>query len=189
MSNFRIIFIHGYTASHTADWYPQISQELQKLNTDFAIPNLPGNKTPHSNEWLQTIRQEISKSNKPLIIVGHSLGTRTALLYLEKYKPQNVEQIILIGAFANRIENALRRNGEAYPDFFEHKINIDEVKKYSKKFVVIHSTDDSSIPFEQGVEIATDLQAKLITYENHGHFTEPEDATVILKELRNEVGF
>jgi uncharacterized protein len=189
MNNFKIIFIHGYTASHLADWYPQISEELKKLNIDFAIPDLPGHTSPHASEWLQIIHNEIIKSNKPLVIVGHSLGTRAALLYLEKYKPQNIQQVILIAAFANRIENALRRNGEAYPDFFEHTIKINEVKKYAKKFVVIHSKDDSSIPFEQGAEIANDLNAKLITYNGHDHFIEPENAKVILKELKNELSF
>lgn len=189
MNNFKIIFIHGYTASHLADWYPQISEELKKLNVDFAIPDLPGNTTPHADEWIKTIHEEILKSNKPLVLVGHSLGTRAALLYLEKYKPQNIQQVILIGAFANRLENALRRNGEAYPDFFVHRINIDEIKKYVKKFVVIHSKDDSSIPFEQATEIAHDLNAKLITYEDQDHFIEPKHATIILKELRNELNF
>ena len=107
MNNFRIVFIHGYTASHLSDWNPNISNELDKLNIDYAIPDLPGGLRPHADAWLNVLHKEISKSDKPLIFVGYSLGTRTALLYLERYKPK-VEKMFLIAAFANRVENAKR---------------------------------------------------------------------------------
>lgn len=189
MKNFRIVFIHGYTSSHVTDWYPAVSIELNKHHIDFAIPVLPGDTLPHANEWLETLHTEISKSNKPLILVGHSLGTRAALLYLEKYKPKNVQLVILIAAFANMLENGQRNDGETYPDFFEHVINIEEIKKLAKKFIVIHSKDDSSIPFEQGAAIANDLNAKLIPYEDRDHFSNPKNAQFILQELQKELHF
>lgn len=188
MTNFRIVFIHGYTASHLADWYPNISKELDKLGIDYEVPNLPGNLHPHAQEWLDILHGVISQNNKPLVLVGHSLGTRTALLYFEKYQPK-AEKVFLIAAFANRIENAKRKDGEAYPDFFEHKINLETIKPLVGKFVVMHSRDDSSIPFWQGEEIAKDLGAELISYEDRDHFSEPDNAPVILEELRKELRF
>lgn len=188
MNDFKIIFIHGYTASHLADWYPTLSPELDKLGIDYAIPDLPGDEHPHAKEWLAILNKIIFQTNKPIILVGHSLGTRTALLYLEKYKPK-VEKVFLIAAFANRIENAKRKNGNAYPDFFDRKINLEEIKPLVGKFIVMHSREDSSIPYEQGMEIAKDLQAELITFENQDHFSEPKNAPIILEELRKELQF
>lgn len=186
MSDFKIIFIHGYTASSKSDWYPNISPQLKKLNIDFAVPDLPGGEHPHADEWLKKMHEEVLKTNKPLVLVGHSLGSRAVLLYLEKYRPC-VEKVFLIAAFTNRVENALRNKGEAYPDFFSYKINLDIIKPLVGKFIVIHSKDDDSIPYEQGVEIAEDLKAKLITYEGKGHFYDAEDAPIILKELKKEL--
>lgn len=188
MKDFKIVFIHGYTASHLADWYPNISKELDRLGIDYVIPDLPGDNHPHAKDWLNKLHDVISQNNKPLVLVGHSLGTRTALLYLEKYHPK-VEKIFLIAAFANRMENAQRKGGDAYPDFFTHKINLEEIKPLVDKFIVIHSVNDNSIPYEQGVEIAKDLNAELITYKDRYHFSDPENSPFILEKLRKELNF
>jgi len=184
-SDFRIVFVHGYTASSQADWYPNITKELKKLNVDFAIPDLPGGEYPHASEWLETLHAEIQKSSKPLVLVGHSLGTRTAPLYIEKYRPK-VKLVLLVAAFANRTENAKRRDGR-YADFFDHKIDISKIKPLVGKFIVMHSKDDDSIAYEQGVEIAKDLGAQLLTYKDRGHFFEPQNAIIILEVLRGEL--
>lgn len=190
MPDFKIIFIHGYTASHLADWYPSISKDLDALGVDYAIPDLPGGTYPHAQEWLETLHEVISKTEKPVVLVGHSLGTRATLLYLEKYHPK-VEKIFLIAAFRNAssIDDAKPERSEKYPDFFIHKINLEEIKPLVEKFIVMHSRDDDSIPYEQGEEIAKDLNTELITYEDRGHFFKPENAPVILEELRKELHF
>lgn len=187
-NNFKIIFVHGYTASSKADWYPNISLKLKELGVDFSIPDLPGGEHPHAEEWLNVIHQEVKKTNKPLVFVGHSLGSRAVPLYLEKYRPK-VKLVLLIAAFANRLENAKRRGGDAYPDFFAHKVDISKIKLLSEKFVVMHSKDDDSIPYEQGIEIAKDINAELITYTDRGHFYKPKNAPYILQVLRKEVNF
>jgi len=187
-SDFKIIFVHGYTASSREGWYPEISRKLSKLGIDFVIPDLPGGEYPHAAGWLSEIHKEVLKTNKPMVFVGHSLGTRTILLYLEKYKPQNVKAVLLIAAFANRLENARKYDGDGYPDFFEHKIDIEKVKPLVRKFVVMHSKDDP-LDYWQGEEIAKELSAKLITFEDRAHFSEPENAAIILKTLREEIGF
>jgi serine hydrolase len=186
MSDFRIVFIHGYTASHLADWYPNITPMLEEMSWDFEIPDLPGGRHPHAEDWLSKIHEVVAKSDKPLILVGHSLGTRTALLYLEKYKPK-VEKVFLIAVFANRLENADRRSGEAYPDFFVHNIDIEEIKSLSKEFIVMHSKDDHSISFEQGVEIAEELEAKLLKYEDRDHFSNARNAEEIFSVLKKHI--
>jgi len=187
MKNIKILFIHGYTASSRTDFYPAISNELDLLGVEYAIPNLPGYKHPHANEWLKIIHKTIKDNKPPLVIVGHSLGTRAALLYIEKYQPR-VEAVFLIAAFANRVENALRRNGNAYPDFFENILNVELIRKCVKKFYVLHSRDDHSIAFEQGKEIAKDLHAELIPFNNNDHFSGAENAPYILKVLQGKIG-
>lgn len=188
MTNFTIVFIHGYTASHLSDWYPNISPELDKLGINYVIPDLPGGRHPHASEWLETLHSVIASIQTPLILVGHSLGTRTALLYLEKYKPK-VEKVFLIAAFNNKTENAERNDGETYPDFFEDTLDIEKIKPLVGEFIVMHSKDDDSIPYEQGVEIAKDLNAELVSYEDRGHFFKPDNAPYVLEELRKKLNF
>ncbi|HWY80061.1 MAG TPA: alpha/beta fold hydrolase [Candidatus Sulfotelmatobacter sp.] len=186
-ANFTIVFVHGYTASHLADWYPTISEELDRLGIDYVIPDLPGGDTPHVNGWLSKLHGIVKKIDKPLIFVGHSLGARTVLLYLEKYKPK-VEKVFLIAAFANDIDNAKRKDGK-YSTFFQNKIDLKNIKPFVKKFIVMHSEDDSSIPYKQGKQIADELNAELITYKDRDHFSNPNNALFILEQLRKELRF
>ena len=188
MNDFKIIFIHGYTASHLADWYPSITKSLDELGVDYAVPDLPGGRQPHAQDWLNIVDREVKASAKPVVLVGHSLGTRTVLLYLDKYRVP-VKAVFLIAAFANWLENADRRDGEAYPDFFEYGLDIEAIRKLADKFVVIHSVDDDSIDYKQGKEIAEQLGAKLITLEGRKHMSAPDNAPYILKDLRKELDF
>ena len=185
VKNFKIVFVHGYTASSHDNWYPAIASELSKLGIDYAIPDLPGGQFPHASQWLETIHSVVLKTDKPLVFVGHSLGTRTILLYLEKYRPK-VEAVFLIAAFANRTENAHKYDGDGYPDFFEHQIDIKKIKPLSKKYVVMHSKDDP-LDYEQGVEIAGQLNATLYSYDDRGHFSDPENASIVLEVLSKEL--
>ena len=188
MPDFKLLFVHGYTASSKADWYPRLTKMLDKLGVDYAVPDLPGETNPHSPEWLEIIDREVRRSEKPVVLIGHSLGTRAVLLYLDQYK-QPVQAVFLIAAFANRTENADRWDGETYPDFFEYVIDTTKIKRLSQSFTVLHSVDDDSIDYEQGQEIAKDLDAKLITVEDRGHLFQPTNAELILQTLRNELHF
>jgi len=185
--DFKIIFVHGWDASSNEHWYPNISKELTKLRIDFAIPNLPKGDHPKALEWLDALRNEVIKTTKPIVFVGHSLGTRTILLYLEKYKIK-VKEVFLISTFANRLENSNKYDEGAYADFFKHKIDIDNIKKYANKFIVIHSKDDP-LDYGQGVEISKDLDAKLISLDGKGHMSGPKNALIILNILRKELEF
>lgn len=188
MVAFRIIFIHGYTASSQSDWYPEISTLLSEKGIEFVIPDLQGGKRPYVTDWLFATRTAVGDSEKPLVMVGHSLGTRALLLYLEKYKP-HLKAAILIAAFNNELYNADRHGGEIYPDFFEHKIDLNTITPLVDKFVVIHSKDDSSIPYIQGEGIAHELNAELRAYERNDHFSDSKNAKVIFAELKRILQF
>ena len=187
--NKKIIFVHGYTASSQADWYPAIKPKLDGLGIDYSIPNLPGGENPHSADWIEIIKKEVNLSSKPVVLVGHSLGTRAVLLYLDKYQ-RKVDTVILIAPLSNDVANAERRGGEAYPDFFKYKIDLQKVKKLADKFVIAHSKDDTSLDYEKhGVSLAKELGVKLIIFEDRDHFSDPENAPYVLDILREELGF
>lgn len=183
-----LLFIHGWTASSDTDFYPPLKTELDALGKRYIIPDLPGGRYPHANEWLSVIHESVKRETGPFVIVGHSLGTRAALLYIERYMPQ-VRALFLIAAFANRLENAKRRGGEVYPDFFTHLVDIGKIKSCVQESYVLHSRDDHSIPLEQGTEIANDLGARLIVQEDRDHFSDPRNAPYILSVLREKLQF
>jgi predicted alpha/beta hydrolase family esterase len=186
IKDYKIIFIHGYTASSSQNWYPRIAPLLTNVGVEFVVPDMPGDTHPHAQAWLDIIQREVQKSTKPIILVGHSLGTRAALLYLDQYK-QPIAGALLIAPFANWTANAERRSGLAYPDFFEHSLDITEIRKLCPNFVIIHSIDDDHIDYAQGKEIAEQLGANFITVDGRKHMSAPENANIIFEVLRDHV--
>lgn len=171
----KIIFIHGYTSSPKKTKYQIIARELDELGVEYSIPNMPGDEHPRSDDWLAIIDGEVKDSKFPVVLVGHSLGTRTALLYLDKFG-KKVDTVILFAAFNNNYKLNRSRKDEHYADFFDYAVDIDKVRKLANKFIVAHSKDDDSIDYSQGKQIAKELGAKLITYEHMGHFAGEERA-------------
>ena len=177
-----IVFIHGYNASPEINWYPEMRHELDKLRIPYRMPALPGKDNPKIEEWLNIIDKTVKSIKGDVILVGHSLGTRALLLYLDRSR-KPVKGVLLVSPFSNDIGNA-GVPGRGYSDFFEHKINLSEIKKLSPKLIVMHSKDDQRIPFEQGRELAAELGADLALYEDKRHFSRPENAVDVLEQLK-----
>jgi len=171
----KVIFIHGYTSSPKKNKYQLISQELDRLGIDYSIPAFPGGEYPQSDEWLEVIDKEVKNTTKPVILVGHSLGTRAAILYLDRFE-RKVDTVILIAAFNNNFEKNKKRRDGNYADFFDYALNMGKVKELADRFIVIHSKDDDSIDCQQGVDISNELGAELRIHENMGHFSGEEKA-------------
>ena len=182
----KVIFIHGYTSSPNKKKYQIIAQELKKAGVSCSIPALPGGENPHSEDWLEIINREVKTSKDPVVLVGHSLGTRAALLYLDKFG-KKVDTVILIASFNNDYKLNRGRRDEHYPDFFDYAVDIEKVKKLANKFIVVHSKDDDLIDYNQGKQIAKELGAKLITYEHMGHFAGEERAEEYAKVFLDTV--
>ncbi len=177
-----VVFIHGYNASPEMNWYPEMRRELDNLRIPYRMPALPGGDHPQIREWLKIIDQPVKSIKGDVVLVGHSLGTRAVLLYLERSK-KPVKGVLLVSPFSNDLKNAGIR-GQGYSDFFEHEIDLSEIKKLSPKFIVMHSKDDQRIPFEQGKEIAEELGADFVVYEDKRHFSRPENHAEVLEQLK-----
>lgn len=180
----KIIFIHGYTSSPKEEKYRIISKELDALGVDYSIPALPGGEHPHSKKWLEIIDKEIKSTSKPIILVGYSIGSRAALLYLDKFK-QRVDTVLLIAAFNSDVENNRKRQSGNYANFFEYPLDLEKIKKLANRFIVMHSKDDSSIDYQQGVDISKGLDAKLITYKDRDHLGGPENVKYWLEVIKS----
>ena len=172
----KVVLVHGYTSSPSKQRYQIIAEELNRLGIEYAIPALPGDEDPQAKEWLETINREIKNTNLPIVLVGHSLGTRAILLYLDQYNVV-VDTVIPIATFNNDIETNRDRKDQHYASFFEYKLDIKKIKNLANHFIVIHSKDDDTIDYQQAVDISKELGARLITYNHAGHFSGKENAT------------
>ncbi len=160
--------VHGYLSGPHHLWHPELHRLILESGHTVLSPQLPGKKYPDHQDWLPLIDEAFTQSNEPITIVGHSLGTRAVLLYLEHYQV-SVQNIVLIGPFNNDISNASYRDG-AYANFFENLIDLALVKSRTNKSIIIGSLDDSRIPFVQAEQITKDLDGVLYSVPESDHF-------------------
>lgn len=179
----KVIFVHGHTSSSRKDWYPKLAKELDKLKVDYAMPDFPGGKAPRSKDWIAAIEREVRSADKPVVLVGHSLGTRAILLYLDA-SGQKVDTVILIAAPDNEVQKGRNREEGGLADFFEHELDLSKLRKSANKYIVVHSRDDGVVDYEEGVRVANGLKAELITHENRAHMSAPSTAKDVLDVLK-----
>lgn len=180
----HLIVVHGYRVDPHSNWFPALADLLDAAEVSYSIPALPGDKQPQAEEWVEAIATEVAAATKPVVLIGHSLGTRAILLYLDKYRPQ-LEAVVLVGPLSNSLANAQRRGGAAYPDFFNRELDLQQLKPLARKWLILHSVDDPALEYHQhGVALSQELGVPLLTFQDQGHFYEPAAAEVVFQAVQ-----
>ena len=95
------------------------------------------------------------------------------LRYLEKQSDdRKIGGIILVSGFLEPITTL-----PILDPFIKQNLNTPKLIKMIKKRLVISSLDDSIVPYQLSCELAKQIDAKLITVENGGHFIGQEGFT------------
>jgi predicted alpha/beta hydrolase family esterase len=182
----NVILLHGMSVGPNDKWYPWLAGEMRKRGIKCAVPALPSPNEPVLDEWLSVI--DILHPDEDTIFVGHSRGGVAVLRWLEnQHADYKCKAVILIAA--NSGLNAHRTiKGETNFGFYtDAGYNFDEIKKHCKRFVVLHSKDDQWVPYAQGAENAQGLSAKLVTFEDMGHFGTGVDDIKEIVEIIEEL--
>jgi len=184
MSDFHLIFVHGYKGSSRTDWFPAISKLLREKGISHRIPDMPGglwNRYPNGRDWERILGQELKEARKQVILVGYSLGTRAVLNYIQNHD-KKFGLVILISPPNNNPLLSLGHYG-AFFSFFFRLLDIPAIRKRVKRMVVVTSEDDPSVPHAWSKEIARELGAEIVTFADKGHINSPrcaEDVFAIL---------
>ncbi len=135
----------------------------------------------------------IAKEFSPLdAIIGHSFGTGTTLLALDKFAV-NVQKIVLIGAYSrvsfiidlfsevfdfnDATKEAMQQAAiDKYADAFEVKWDweniapVETIQSYHGKLLFIHDEEDHEVPIEEVTELhQLKENAKILITQGFGH--------------------
>lgn len=165
-------------------WYPIVRQKLEAEGHEVIMPQLPGRELPIAEQWLDELKSTLPAHTSDLHVVGHSLGTRAALILLEQTKIQ-IASLMLIGAMANTVDDHQSRDG--IKTFFTKKIDNEQIKKQAGNITLLHGTDDDKVEYSQGQSLARELEANLITATGHKHFLGEDGAEVIFSQITEQL--
>lgn len=152
------------------------------------MPQMPGgfmNAYPDVDTWIEKIHTLVQRRDKRIVLFGFSLGARAVLLYLEKYNTL-VEHVILISTPGNVVEMLRVKQGRGKA-FFQHVIDMEQIRHLSKKWTVIHSHDDPIVGFDYGQDLAEKLHAEFILVDGYGHFAKRKYGEYLFKILQDRL--
>lgn len=173
----KAYLIHG-TSTRDDDWFPWLEEAAKP---DFAIDRLwlPNPFNPDKKEWQQAIDQQIDSADE-VTLISHSLGGIAALRYIESHQLKRAN-LLLVGAFDQPLPS--------YPqldNFMDPQPNYQKIIPKIGKATIITAKDDPIAPYQDAINVAHQLNAKLIVQEHGGHYLSSDGYTkfpLALKEL------
>ncbi|HBK33467.1 TPA: hypothetical protein DEP34_04580 [Candidatus Uhrbacteria bacterium] len=174
----RIILVHGFKASPQMNFHPWLAGELRKAGYEVVTPILPLSDGENFDLTLvmEKMKEQVGYLKSDDILLGHSLGGLIALRYLESIEmTQTPHAMVLVGAPWKVSRPELR-------PLFMADLDADVLMWKAREFVIIHSKDDTLVPFEHGERLAEALKARLVVTTGDDHYM-GERYPVLLEEI------
>lgn len=175
------LILHGTDSNSSANWFPWLKVELEKLDYIVWVPDLPHAEQPNIeryNKFLLSNNDWVFDSDS--VIIGHSSGAVEILGLLQSLSENTVvNKCILVGSFKDDLGwNSLK-------ELFLTPFNFEKIKKHANEFIFIHSDNDPYCPLEHAEYLSQKVGGKLILIKGQGHFSgENVEIPEILEELK-----
>lgn len=166
----KAVIVHCWGGNPEYCWYPQTKKELEALNFEVQVPEMPDTEHPKQSAWVPKLKEVVGKTDENLYLIGHSIGCATIMRYLESLvEGEKIGGVVFVAGFAESLEI------EEISNFFETPIDLEKVKTKAKHFTTIHSDDDPFVPLKHGDIFKEKLGAELIVKRGMKHFSGPFD--------------
>jgi len=179
----KVIVVHRWDGSPSADWYPWLKEEVEKKNIQVFIPEIPDPSKPKIEKWVSFLKKEIKDIDEETFFVGHSIGCQTIMRYLETVEEKTkIGGVLFVAGFftLNKLETEEEKT-IAKP-WLERPINTEKVKKRVKQIRAIFSDNDPFVPVSNAKQFQEKLGAKTLIEKKQGHFND-DTAPIVLKIL------
>jgi len=178
----KVLLIHGFEGSAESNWFPWMKQELEKQGFEVFLPTLPNSSHPKFEEWMAALEPIAKRFGEDDIIVGHSLGGRSALHLLSRLK-KRIGHVYLIAPAVwakplnwNEVKKDPNWEGsdvDTFHMFHDHAVSWEDAGQYANSKTVIFSPDDPFIPTQDHSTIPQGWCINVFS-GSYGHFDRPE---------------
>jgi predicted alpha/beta hydrolase family esterase len=179
----KVFIVHGLGSAPDHAWRGWLGKKLTEMGIHAELPQMPGGDDPICDKWVDLLKN-ITKKEDENYLIGHSLGARAVLKFLES-GGEAKGVIIVSGRFGSPKSDILH-------SFYDNPLNFKKIKESAKFFAVFHGDNDPNIPFEDGQKIAENLECKFIPIIGGGHLSGkagwnefPEVLEELLKIMNN----
>ena len=185
----RIIIVHQWMAGADGDWRPWLKTELEKLDYEVIVPEMPDIDTPVIQAWVNKLSEVVGIPDHDTYFIGHSIGCQAVLRYLETINTSIGGAVFIAGWFnLENLEDDEVKN-IAKP-WIETPIDLGKVKSVLPKSTLIISDNDPYNCLEENRKKFSQIITKEIVVSKAGHFTEEDGFTqlpTVISELKTMI--
>lgn len=165
----ELVIVHGLGAHPRKHWFGWLAAELAADGVHTRIPAMPEPDAPRASDWLATLAA--LPINDDTVLLGHSLGTITAVRFLAE-TGRRVRGLVLVAGFAERVPGIPEIDG-----FADGLTGLDRIQGLAPRRIVLASDNDPIVPPALSARLAAAIDAELLTVPGAGHFMESEGVT------------
>ncbi|TPW77977.1 RBBP9/YdeN family alpha/beta hydrolase [Schumannella soli] len=169
----RIVIVHGYQAHPGAHWFPWLAERAAQLGGRVDVVALPDSQNPVRAAWEAAVADTIGAVDEGTWVIGHSLGSITALRWAASLPGDaRLGGILLVAGFGEQLHTIPELDdylAEAPTD-----ADIARIREVAGAIRSIHSDDDAIVPPPYSERIAARLGVESIVVPGGGHFLDRE---------------
>lgn len=148
---------------HLNNWFPWLKKELEKLDYQVWLPELPDAMQPNLETYWKFLKD--FDFNSETIIIGHSSGATTIFGLLQKLsKNKKIKLAISVAGF-------YKDEGWNCKKLFIQKFDWQKIKNQARKILIICSDNDPYIKDYQTNYLVKHLKVKPILLRGKKHFS------------------
>ena len=179
----RVFIVHGWDGNPHQHWLPWLKKELEVRGFEVHVPEMPESSHPKKDAWVKHLSSVIGVPGKDTYLVGHSIGCKAVLRYLETLDTKVViGGAVLVAGWLSltHMDDRSEEELEVIRDWVNPPFDYEKIREHCGNFTAIFSDDDPEVPLEENKQTyERNLEAKIIIESHKGHFTE-EDGVVEL---------
>ncbi len=170
----RVFIIHGWDGYPEEGWFPWLRRELERLGFEVQVPQMPNADQPRMETWIPAIARAVGQADGRTFFVGHSMGCKAILGYLDRLPAGVVAGgAVFVAGFLQRLTNLeddpitreTARRCLAFP------VNLANVKTHVRRSVAIFSDNDQFVPLDSQADFRDHLGSEVLIEHNRGHFS------------------
>lgn len=204
----KILLCHGWE-SNGMRWLPYL-RDFKEFGLNIFALDAPGHGASEGKYFTPLFYakaiNEIVKKEKIEIILGHSVGAYSTILYCKEHKvPQHLQKLLLLaptgklGYTMKQFYSILKLNKKTQKAFEKHFVETfkNPISYFDSKNLIIgnsltgiliHDKDDDILPYEHSVEVVDNWNnGELVLTEKLGHRFRSNESKKTIKEYLKRI--
>lgn len=163
----QVYILPGYLATPKDHWFPWLAEKIQSTGAAVKIIEFTHPEQPVLEQWQVDLKQQIQHLDAHSIVIAHSLGCVSSLVYLSKaLKDQKLHGLICVAGFYEKLSALPQLNEYIQQTHFDDGL----LRTHIQQRYVFFSNNDGLVPAPLSIRFGQMLNAQMAEVKQAGHF-------------------